>query len=462
MNYQEATRWLYSLKNRGTKFGIDRMALFAEALGLPGHAFPSILVAGSNGKGSTSAMLEAIYRAHGLRTGLYTSPHLVRLGERVQVDRVPLANADIVAYVEELRPVAERIALEAPDDYPSFFEFMTAMAFLEFQRRAVDIAIIEVGLGGRLDATNILTPRLSVITSISLEHTAILGDTLQKIAAEKGGIINPGVPVALGLLPAEANDTLHEIARERGAQVYEVKDRFAFTGDYASFPDTKLAGPHQRANAGLALLASEILRPPCPGAPSRALLTATAANIPSVHPESRNIALAALNNVDWAARWQSFPLPSGRRLIIDAAHNAECAAAIDPLLAQLVRDTGRAPLVITGVLGMERARPLLAMLAKHAAAFWLVRPEQDRACDFEEMESCIPENFTGSITRTTLDALFPAPGECAPGGDGDTIVVAGSVYLAGEVLGRFLPGGVPSESYLQDSLPGKAASPRTN
>jgi dihydrofolate synthase/folylpolyglutamate synthase len=430
MNHPEIARWLYSLKNHGSKFGIDRMALLVEMLGHPERAFPSILVAGSNGKGSTAAMLEAIYRAHGLRTGLYTSPHLVRLGERVQVNRSPLSDEAIAAYTEELRPFAERLTANDPDDAPSFFEFMTAMAFLEFQRKAVDIAIVEVGLGGRLDATNILTPRLSIITSISLEHTAYLGNTLQQIAAEKGGILTPDTPAVLGLLPPEAQNTLHEIARERGSPLFEEEERFR--GE--PFPKTNLAGQHHRANAGLALLATEILQQQFP-----------------VSPDTTR---TALRNVNWPARWQTFPLSRNRRLILDVAHNAECAAAIDPLLAQLTRETGRLPLVVTGVLGVERARPLLAVLAKHAASLRLVRPEQDRACDFAELESCIPPGFSGSVTRDSLDALFPAPGECSLGADGDSVVVAGSVYLAGEVLGRFLPGGIRAESELQDRLSG--------
>ena len=223
-DYAAVQDYLFSLKARGPKFGIDRMRGFAAALRHPEKAVPVIHVAGTNGKGSVSAMLEAILRAGGLRTGLYTSPHLVRLGERVQVDRRQLTPDEIVTYTAELRPVAERVSAEAPEDHPSFFEFMTAMAFLQFARQKCDVAVIEVGMGGRLDATNIVNPEVAVITSIGLDHCEFLGDTLAKIAAEKAGIIKPGRPVVIGRLPAEAEAVIRDIAAERGAPVHAVRE----------------------------------------------------------------------------------------------------------------------------------------------------------------------------------------------------------------------------------------------
>jgi dihydrofolate synthase/folylpolyglutamate synthase len=427
MSTASTTQWLYALKNHGSKFGVERMALFAGALGNPERAFPSILVAGSNGKGSTAAMLEAIYRAGGLRTGLYTSPHLVRLGERVQIDRISLSDALISAYVEELAVVARGIADQDPEDSPSFFEFMTAMAFLEFNRRRVDVGIVEVGLGGRLDATNILSPAASVVTSISLEHTNLLGDTLEKIAAEKGGIIKVGVPVVLGLLPDAAEQVLRKIARERNAPVFSVRERFN-VGEKV-YPETNLAGAHQRANAALALLVVEVLR--------------------GQFPVDDAVARAALRKTEWAARWQTFTLSRSRQLIVDAAHNAEGAAAIEPLLEKLTP----APTIITGALGKERAEPLIATLARHARALVFVHIGQERACSFEELASCVPQGFRGTISCTSVEELFPALGECAVGEDGGAVVVVGSVYLAGEVLTQFLYGEKSGEPFLQDSLP---------
>jgi dihydrofolate synthase/folylpolyglutamate synthase len=430
MDYQQTTGWLFNLKNRGAKFGIDRMRLLVEALDNPQNKFPAILVAGSNGKGSTAAMLESIYRANGKRTGLYTSPHLVRLGERVQVDRVPLGEEAICRYTERLAPIATKLAGDEPDDHPSFFEFMTAMAFLEFQERKVDIGIIEVGLGGRLDATNVVQPELSVITSISLEHTEILGDTLEKIAMEKGGIIKNGTPVVLGLMPAGAEKVLRAIAKERYAPVYSVRERFGENLD--DYPLTNLPGPHQRANAALALLASEILH--------------------GKFPVDVDTTRHALQHASWAARWQVFELSRQRKLIVDATHNAEGASVVEPLLRKLRDETGRCPLVITGILGLERAMPLLAMLSRYAKGFWLVQPNQERASSFEAMENCIPADFEGTVTRSDVFSLFPQAGACALGEPGDTILVIGSVYLAGEVLGQFLAGSSGVESHLQDKI----------
>ena len=159
-DYNATRDYLYSLKSKGAKYGVDRMRLLVDAIGNPERAFPIIHVAGTNGKGSTCSMLEAIYRANGYTTGLYTSPHLVRQGERVQVNREILDEADIVAYTQRLKPIAARIGADDPDDHPSFFEFMTAMALLRFAERKVDLAFLETGLGGRLDATNVVAQEL--------------------------------------------------------------------------------------------------------------------------------------------------------------------------------------------------------------------------------------------------------------------------------------------------------------
>ena len=199
-DYAAVTEYLYALKAGGVKFGIDRMRRLAEVLSHPERSYPVIHVAGTNGKGSVAAMVESILRASGRRTGLYTSPHLVKLGERVQVDRRVLTEAEIVAYAAELKPAADSICASAPDEQPTFFEFMTAMAFLQFQRKRVEVAVVEVGMGGRLDATTVVEPEVSVITSIGLDHCAELGDTFEQIAREKAGIIKPGRPVVIGSL----------------------------------------------------------------------------------------------------------------------------------------------------------------------------------------------------------------------------------------------------------------------
>ena len=257
--YAPVQEYLFGLKATGLKFGVDRMRVFVEALGHPERRYPVIHVAGTNGKGSVSALLDAILHAAGWRTGLYTSPHLVKLGERVQVDRRLLSEAEIVAYVNELGPVASRPGLFEADDRPSFFEFMTAMAFLQFARRAVDVAVVEVGLGGRLDATNVVEPEVTVITSIGLDHCDMLGDRIELIAAEKAGIIKPGRPVVLGRMPPVAEAVIRRIAAERGAPVTAVRD--VYGEDLDRYPQTNLEGDYQRWNAATAVLVARQLPP---------------------------------------------------------------------------------------------------------------------------------------------------------------------------------------------------------
>ena len=421
---------LCALRNHGSKFGIDRMRLLAEALGEPQKNFPSLHLAGTNGKGSTAAMLENILRAHGLRVGLYTSPHLLKLGERIQVNREPLSDEEILAETETLRRIAARFGAPGNEDYPSFFEFMTAMAFRRFARERCDAAVLETGLGGRLDATNIVVPEVCAITSVGRDHTDMLGNTLREIAREKAGIIKPGVPVVIGKLPSDAEEEIRATARERGADVVSVREIFP---NADALPRTNLFGEHQRGNAGTAWLAAKIF------------LEKTGRRF------DESATRDALASVVWRARWEKIPLADGREIILDVAHNEEGAAAIDRSLAALVAATGTRPQIVTGVLGEERARALISVFAKHAAALHFVRPNQERACTFAELARCVPADFRGEVSETSVAELFPRAGTCAlPTPRGETIVVAGSCYLAGEVLAALA--GTHADSGLQDKF----------
>ncbi|MEC7287542.1 MAG: Mur ligase family protein, partial [Verrucomicrobiota bacterium] len=255
-DYSDILDYLYALKNRGSKYGIERMHLLVQALGNPEQKFPVIHVAGTNGKGSVCAMLEAMYRDNGYKVGFFSSPHLVHVGERIQINRQIISELDIIRYTEELRPIATKLAKNNPNLHPTFFEFIAAMAFLRFARASVDIACIETGLGGRLDATNVVDPELSIITTISFDHCDKLGDTLAEIAGEKAGIIKAGKPVLIGKLPPAADALIRRVAKERGCKLYSLVDRFS---DEVDLPRTNLAGGFQRWNAGLATYAIEIL-----------------------------------------------------------------------------------------------------------------------------------------------------------------------------------------------------------
>jgi dihydrofolate synthase/folylpolyglutamate synthase len=426
-DYTATQDYLFSLKAKGVKFGIDRMRPLVAGIGHPQQATPAIHIAGTNGKGSVAAMLEAIFSAAGWRTGLYTSPHLVKLGERVQVARQNLTEDEIIAYTRELRPVAEAVSRGNSDEHPSFFEFMTAMAFLQFARKRCDIAIIETGLGGRLDATNVVDPEVAVITSIGLDHCDMLGDTLEQIAAEKAGIIKPGKPVVIGRLPAVAEAVIRHVAAEQGAIVHSVRE--VFGENIANYPTTAFEGDYQRWNAATATLVTR-----CFGPPWRLTEESVA---------------QGLREARWPGRWQRITI-GGRPFILDASHNPEGASVLDAQLRQLFVETGRKPIVVTGVLGVARARPLLETISRYAAEIHLVMPQQSRASSFEELEALIPQTFSGRIARTTVANVFPDPNFCSVGGPTDTVVVTGSIYLLGEVMARIEPGRGKTESRLQD------------
>ena len=412
-DFAAVMEFLYGQKAQGGKFGVDRMAVLAAALGHPERAVPSVHIAGTNGKGSVAAMVDAILHAAGWRTGLYTSPHLVNPGERVQVDRRRLSEEEIVDYAGELRPMAERLAAANSADRPSFFEYMTAMAFLQFARRRCDMAIIEVGLGGRLDATNIIEPEVNVITSIAMDHCEILGGELEQIAAEKAGIITPGRPVVIGRMPPAAEQRIRAVAKAQGAPVISVTEEFG--DDVERYPRTNLEGDYQRWNAATAQLAVRAL-------PPKWKITSEAI-------------AAGLRHVDWAGRWQRVWI-GGRLSILDASHNPEGAQVLEANLAHLVAETGRAPIVVTGVLGVVRARPLLETICRHAQEVHLVAPNQPRACTPAELEALVPSSYQGKIVQSSVKNIFPAPGCCRVGGPADVIVVTGSIYLLGEVMAR--------------------------
>lgn len=448
-SYAAVKDYLYGLKAGGVKYGIDRMQRLAAALDHPERSYPVIHVAGTNGKGSVSAMLESIFRAAGRRTGLYTSPHLVRLGERVQVDRHALTEAEIVAYTNELRPVAEHAATFAADEHATFFEFMTAMAFLQFQRKRADVAIVEVGLGGRLDATNVVQPTIAVITSIGLDHVAELGGTLAQIAREKGGIIKPGRPVVIGRMPPEAERVLREIAATQGAPVHSVRE--AFGEELANYPVPNLEGDCQRWNAATATLVVRLFLESCRTAPATSLRQAYGwrASAGPAAAISDEMITRGLLHVDWPGRWQRLTI-GGRSLILDASHNPEGAVELDKNLARLVVETGRKPVVVAGALGEFRARALLEVVLRHAAAVHIVTPHQNRATSFEDMLALVPPESRPLVQRGELTEIFPDPRTCTVGGPGDTVVITGSIYLLGEVLERLEPTPAVSESRLQD------------
>ncbi|MGA0133280.1 MAG: bifunctional folylpolyglutamate synthase/dihydrofolate synthase [Opitutales bacterium] len=416
MDADATIRWLTGLRNLGSRLGVERMLALSARLDRPERSAPCFHVAGTNGKGSVCAMIESVQRAHGRLTGLYTSPHLVSVGERIQVGRRPVSDARVAELAEALRPHHAALAAQDPDLAPTFFELITAAALLEFRERRTEVIVLETGLGGRLDATNVCAPEVTVITSVGLDHMEFLGPTLADIAGEKAGIIKPGVPCVVADLPPEAEAVVRARAVALGAPLHLVRERFR-----DGLPACGLEGAHQRRNAGAALLACEL-----------------ADRLP-VHDD---LARRALREVSWAGRWQRLPLSDGRTLIVDGAHNEEGAHAAEAGLAALADST-----VVLGALGAARARPLVEAAARHAARLIFVRPDDERACAPSELAALTPPSFRGDVSVGDVAELFPGPAICSA--SGSTVVVLGSLYLVGEVIARH--GGLRRDG-LQDRL----------
>ncbi|MEC7487940.1 MAG: folylpolyglutamate synthase/dihydrofolate synthase family protein [Verrucomicrobiota bacterium] len=420
-NYKQAINYLYSLRNNGSSYGIDRMHSIMHELGDPQKSFPIIHVAGTNGKGSVCAMLEILYRESGYKTALFTSPHLINLGERIQVNRTCLSEQDLLKKTEVLRPIADKLALGKPTLKVSFFEFITAMAFKHFAEKNVDIACIETGLGGRLDATNVVQPELSIITTISLDHTDLLGDSIEKIAFEKGGIIKPKKPVLIGNVAPSAEAILRSLAKERDSPVYSIHDRYK---NPALRPHTNLSGDYQRWNAATAIYATEILSEKFPLQPSD-----------------------ALSNVDWPGRWQVTDF-QGKTLIFDTTHNAEGCQQLIEQLKQLTKK----PIVIAGALGEDRGKTIMKALSPYVSELYLVAPNDERAASTNFLISCLPQKLPYTPKRSLISELFPSVGHCAVGQKGDTILITGSIQLIGEIQQRLTKNKARCLSNLQDKI----------
>jgi dihydrofolate synthase/folylpolyglutamate synthase len=287
--------------------------------------------------------------------------------------------------------------------------------------------VIEVGLGGRLDATNIVEPEVCVITSIGMDHCEMLGDTLESIATEKAGIIKPGRPVVIGRMPPAAEATIRAVAAARGSPLQSVRAEFGESLE--DYPRTGLEGDYQRWNAATATLVARLL--------------------PAAWGVGPAEIAAGLRQVEWAGRWQRTRV-GGRLAILDSSHNPEGAGVLDTNLAQLRGETGRLPVVVLGALGAMRAGPLLEVVARHCRALYLVVPKQARASSYEELEALVPAGFGGPVIRATVEELFPRPDTCTAGSADDVVVVTGSIYLLGEVLSRLEPDRGPGEGRLQD------------
>jgi dihydrofolate synthase / folylpolyglutamate synthase len=404
MSYNEAIKFLYSLQWFGTKLGLENTLKLAALAGNPQKKLRFIHVAGTNGKGSTCAMLESIYRTAGLKTGLFTSPHLVSFGERIQVDCEPISRADVARLGGEIKPLLEKFPKET---HPTFFEVVTVMALKYFAEQKCDLVIWETGLGGRLDATNIVTPLVSVITNIQWDHQAWLGDTLAKIASEKAGIIKPGVPVITAVDERDSFRVLFETARKNGSPFWLI------TWTQAEYPPLRglnlpLLGEHQRLNAAVA--------------------TYTVKALAKKIPVSDETIKTGLLNVRWPGRLQLVERGGGKKILLDGAHNIGGTEALRTALRTYF--AAEKPTLILGILEDKDCGEICKILAPLARRIVTAPVNSKRTASPKQMaEACKKANAKAKIVQA--DSLAQALKETATD---EFVVVAGSLYLIGEAM----------------------------
>lgn len=403
MTYAEAVQFLYDLQMFGLRLGLENTRELTALIGHPQTQLRFIHVAGTNGKGSTCAMLESIYRAAGLRVGLFTSPHLVKFGERIQVNRTLLGEADIIRYVEKLRVLLSELPADAQ---PTFFEAVTVMALLHFAEQKCDLVIWETGLGGRLDATNIVTPLASVITNIGLDHQKWLGDTLAKIAAEKAGIIKPKVPVITGTTSSEALAVIEAEAKAQHSPLTVVPANTS-QHELLNGINLPLQGLHQRHNAALAL--------------------AVVATLQSVIPVSIEAQRRGLETVYWPGRMQRIQR-GDQTLILDGAHNEDGIRALANSLPSLFPN--QKPTLIVGMLQDKEFTRMSGLLAPLASRILTAPVDSERTASANDLaDACRTANPTTEISacQNLAQALDKAKAD-------PYVVITGSLYFVGEAL----------------------------
>jgi dihydrofolate synthase/folylpolyglutamate synthase len=417
--YKDSVDFLYSLQKFGIKFGLNQTENLLERLGKPQDRLRCIHIAGSNGKGSTGAILASLLRAHGYRVGFYTSPHLVRFTERFKINDREVEPERILQVFEEVRAVID------DEEPPTFFEVVTAMGFLYFAQESVDWTVVETGMGGRLDATNVVTPKVSIITNVSLEHQEYLGTTLTAIAREKAGIVKQEVPVVTGAKQAAVLSVLKATCMDRRAPLYRMGSHFRvrrnrdgsfrYQGMHRQWNRLRLnlAGAHQRLNAGLALAAVEELE-----------------RQGGIRAEEEEV-IEGLETVRWPARLEV--LERDPLIVLDGAHNADGAERLREALKQSF-DCRRIHLVL-GIMGDKDIRGMLRRLLPVAETAIFTKPAYVRGAEPEKLKE-----LAGRYLRNHF--VIPGPAEAIDyarqlAAPEDCICIAGSLYFAGEVKELF-------------------------
>ena len=421
MDYQTTLEHLYRLERFGIKLGLDNIRRLLSLLGDPQRGLKVLHVTGTNGKGSVCAYAASGLRAAGYRVGLYTSPHLVQFNERIRVDGEPITDDDVLRLWSGMQPAIQGMTSTRAIDHPTFFEVTTAMAFEYFREKKVDLAVIEVGMGGRMDATNVVDGLVSVITRVDLEHTEHLGKTVERIAREKAGIIKPTSRVvtvdqeALPVIEARCRE-LHVPLSVLGRDVHA--ERMAgdlrgqlvrVRGSFGSVEvQTPLLGSFQVENLGIAVAALEELRSAGFTIPDEAIRSGIA-------------------SVRWPARMEI--VRTAPLVVVDGAHNRPAAEALGASMAETF--PGRKALLVTGILNDKDLPGMAAALGPMARRVYACRPKTHRAYDPEDVAAAFRPYAESSVVGPVRDAIDAALGAAGPD---DIILITGSIYTAGEAL----------------------------
>jgi dihydrofolate synthase/folylpolyglutamate synthase len=423
--YRETIDYLYALQKHGIKLALSNSMRLMECLDNPHRKFRTVHVGGTNGKGSTAAFIAGMLRAAGYRVGLYTSPHLVSFTERIRINGDPISEKRVVELAQHVRKAygGPHSAGGSTGMSPTFFEVTTAIAFTYFAEEEVDIAVIEVGMGGRLDSTNVIIPLVSVITNIDLEHTEFLGITLEQIAAEKAGIIKPGVPVVTGAVQPEVVSVLERTAEAKAAGISRLpmdfmpqnivsgaEPVFDYRGRKADYQGLKLQliGRHQVDNACLALAAIEYLRE-----------TGVAVDEHAVR--------RGLEQTRWEGRMER--IAKRPDIYLDGAHNPASAKKLAATVRELKPSYGQLVLVV-GILGDKDYQGIINEIVPLADHVVVTKPQYSRALDVPFLAGVIRKLHARVTTAETVAEAISLARDGAS--SDDLILVTGSLYMVGD------------------------------
>lgn len=424
MNYKEAMDYISSVGRFGSNYGLERTFRLLEILGSPQDKIKLIHVAGTNGKGSTTSMITKILRGFGYRVGMYTSPYLEEFEERIQINGENIPKDTLVNLLEEVKCAVEKVIKEGYD-HPTEFEILTALTFLYFYNEKVDYGVIEVGLGGRIDSTNVLNPIVSVITSISLDHMDILGDTLGKIAYEKAGIIKEEIPVVLYPQKQEAEDVILEKAKEKHSKIYFVeKDNGKLininSDDIYQEVEIKginniykvklpLLGEHQILNLAVAIKAVEVLF-----------------NIENIEINKNRIE-DSLMDVKWIGRLEV--LRKNPLIVIDGAHNIDGIKSLKESVQKYFKY--KKVYLLLGILADKQVKEMIEEITPMAEKVYALTPHSDRAELSEDLKNEIIKVNPNTVALESYEEAFKLALKEANAED--MILVSGSLYMIGDM-----------------------------